>query len=114
MRASLGRCMAQPAILTASRPLPHVCTACRNAGDDGATSGAGRALPGPLPKVGSGKFGTPWARMQRANDTIFARWDADNCGGGPLGGRYPLHALRALLKAGPAKLIPSTTRPPSP
>jgi hypothetical protein len=62
--------------------------------------------------VGSGKLGTPWVRMHRANLNSLWRCAAVGCGGGPFGTRNRAQAFSAASATGPLKLIPLTTRAP--
>lgn len=57
--------------------------------------------------MGSGKFGTPWRRMQAAFWSMPRRCAADSFGRPLLSGPN-LHALAAAVKAGPLNVMPPT------
>jgi hypothetical protein len=79
-----------------------------------AFTGSGPLSPGPplLENVGSGKFGTPWVRMQWANFSAACFWLAVGFGGGPLGVKKRAHAFSAATATGPLNVIPSTISGP--
>jgi hypothetical protein len=88
-------------------PWPQTFTACSKAGEEDSPS---RVCPvlGP-PEPGSGKSGTPWARMHLAKSRACRFcWAVIAGGGPPPPGRNSLQAACAFFSAGPLKLTPST------